>query len=45
MAALPMAHVLEFEEIVPVRPYEAFADDVRSKWPPPWADAGRLTAG
>jgi muconolactone D-isomerase len=32
MAALPMAHVLEFEEIVPVRPYQAFAEDVRSKW-------------
>lgn len=32
MAALPMAHVLEFEEIVPVRGYEAFAHDVKARW-------------
>jgi muconolactone D-isomerase len=32
MAGLPMAHVLEFEEIVPVREYSAFASDVRKRW-------------
>jgi muconolactone D-isomerase len=32
MAALPMAHMLEFEEIVPVREYTDFADDVRKRW-------------
>lgn len=32
MAALPMAHRLEFEEIVPVRDYSDFADDVRKRW-------------
>ena len=32
MAALPMAHVLEFEEITPVREYTAFAADVRKRW-------------
>lgn len=33
MAALPMAHMLDFEEIVPVREYADFADDVRKRWP------------
>ena len=32
MAGLPMAHYLEFEEILPVRAYEDFADDVRRRW-------------
>lgn len=32
MAGLPMAHVLTFEEIVPVREYAGFADDVRRRW-------------
>ncbi|MQA15479.1 MAG: translational initiation factor [Pseudonocardiaceae bacterium] len=32
MAALPMAHRLDFEEIVPVREYGDFADDVRKRW-------------
>ncbi len=32
MAALPMAHYLEFEEILPIREYEGFAEDVRRRW-------------
>ena len=32
MAGLPMAHRLTFEEIVPVREYADFADDVRKRW-------------
>ena len=32
MAQLPMAHVLEWEEILPIRDYDAFAADVRSRW-------------
>jgi muconolactone D-isomerase len=32
MAALPMAHYLEFEEILPVRDYEDFAADVKRRW-------------
>ncbi len=32
MAGLPMANVLEFEEVVPVREYEAFAQDVKARW-------------
>ena len=32
MAALPMAHYLEFEEILPVRAYENFAEDVKRRW-------------
>ncbi|MBI3326973.1 MAG: translational initiation factor, partial [Nitrospinae bacterium] len=31
MAALPMAHYLEFEEILPVRAYESFAADVKRR--------------
>ncbi len=34
MAGLPMAHMLTFEEIVPVREYTSFADDVRRRWQP-----------
>lgn len=32
MAALPMAHVLEWEEIIPVREYTSFGADVRRRW-------------
>lgn len=32
MKGLPIAHRLEFEEIIPVREYAGFADDVRSRW-------------
>jgi muconolactone D-isomerase len=32
MAGLPMTHMLTFEEIVPVREYAGFADDVRKRW-------------
>jgi muconolactone D-isomerase len=32
MAGLPMAHYLEWEEIVPVREYTSFANDVRRRW-------------
>lgn len=32
MAGLPMAHHLEFEEILPVREYEKFADDLKRRW-------------
>jgi muconolactone D-isomerase len=34
MAALPIAHNLEFEEILPVREYESFASDVKRRWKP-----------
>lgn len=32
MAGLPMAHELEMEEILPLRTYEAFAEDIRNRW-------------
>jgi muconolactone delta-isomerase len=32
MAGLPMAHHLELEEILPVRPYEGFAEDIKRRW-------------
>ena len=32
MGALPMRHVLEWEEILPVRAYEDFAEDVKRRW-------------
>jgi muconolactone delta-isomerase len=32
MGALPMRHVLEWEEILPVRNYEDFAKDVKRRW-------------
>ena len=32
MAALPMAHYLEIEEVLPVRPYEHFAEDLKRRW-------------
>ena len=32
MSGLPMAHILEWEEILPVRPYKDFAEDVKRRW-------------
>jgi hypothetical protein len=32
MAALPMAPYEELEEILPIRKYERFADDVKRCW-------------
>jgi muconolactone delta-isomerase len=32
MAGLPMAHVLEWEEITPVREYMSFGEDIRRRW-------------
>lgn len=32
MAGLPMSNILEFEEIWPVREYDAFAEDVKARW-------------
>lgn len=32
MSALPMAHYLEFKEILPVREYENFAADIKKRW-------------
>ena len=32
MAALPMAHNLEFDQVLPLRTYESFASDVRKRW-------------
>ncbi len=32
MAGLPIAHNLEIAEILPVREYTAFAEDVRQRW-------------
>ncbi|MGI8539766.1 MAG: hypothetical protein ACR2N0_08310 [Rubrobacteraceae bacterium] len=32
MAGLPMAHNLEISEILPIRKYEDFAEDVRNRW-------------
>jgi muconolactone D-isomerase len=32
MAGLPMAHVLEVEELLPVREYSDFAADVQRRW-------------
>lgn len=32
MAGLPMAPYLVWEELVPVREYTSFADDVRRRW-------------
>ena len=32
MAGLPMAHLLDVREVVPVRPYESFASDVKRKF-------------
>ncbi|CAN5179465.1 hypothetical protein BH24ACT19_BH24ACT19_05250 [soil metagenome] len=32
MAGLPMAHYLEFEQVLPVREYAAFAEDIRNRW-------------
>jgi muconolactone D-isomerase len=32
LAGLPMAPVLEWEEIVPVREYASFGEDIRRRW-------------
>lgn len=32
MGALPMRHHLTLEEVLPVREYTAFAEDVRKRW-------------
>jgi len=32
MAALPLAHYEEVEEILPLRSYEGFAEDVKRRW-------------
>ncbi len=32
MAGLPMAHYLEAAEVLPVREYTAFAEDIRQRW-------------
>ena len=32
MPGLPMAHNLEFEEILPVREYDKFAEDIKRRW-------------
>ncbi len=32
MAGLPMAHMLEFEEILPIREYADFGADIRNRW-------------
>jgi muconolactone D-isomerase len=32
MAALPMAHNLEFEQILPLREYDRFAADLKKRW-------------
>ena len=32
MTGLPIAHNLEIAEILPVREYTAFAEDLRQRW-------------
>ena len=32
MAGIPMANVLEVEEVLPIRAYEDFADDLKGRW-------------
>ncbi len=32
MAGIPMANVLEVEEVLPIRAYEDFADDLKRRW-------------
>lgn len=32
MKELPIAHRLVFEEIIPIREYAGFAEDVRNRW-------------
>ena len=32
MGALPVSHHLTLEEVLPVREYAAFAEDVRTRW-------------
>ncbi len=32
MAGLPMAEYLAFEQVLPVREYASFAEDIRQRW-------------
>ena len=32
MGGVPMRHILEWEEILPLRDYESFARDVKQRW-------------
>jgi hypothetical protein len=32
MAGLPMAEYLAFEQVLPVREYASFAEDIRRRW-------------
>jgi muconolactone D-isomerase len=32
MGMMPMRHIFEVEEILPLREYEAFAEDVEKRW-------------
>lgn len=32
MATLPMAHYIDFQEILPVRAYANFANDLKQRW-------------
>ena len=32
MAGLPMAEYLEYDEVLPIREYTSFAEDIRSSW-------------
>jgi len=32
MGAMPMRHIFEVEEILPIRDYEDFAQDVKRRW-------------
>lgn len=32
MAGLPMAEYLTFEQVLPVREYASFAEDIRRRW-------------
>jgi muconolactone D-isomerase len=32
MGMMPMRHIFEVEEILPLREYESFAEDVKTRW-------------
>ena len=32
LGTMPMAHILEIEEMLPLREYESFAKDVKNNW-------------
>jgi muconolactone D-isomerase len=32
MAGLPMAEYLNYEQVLPLREYTAFAEDIRNRW-------------